>query len=298
MEYEDKLKAIVCVGVSASGKSTWAEDLTRRHPSSWVEVNRDNIRFASGPKDWNKYKFTKANERNVTESVEKQIEEYAKLECNIVQSDTNLTKKYRDSLISLLESYGYEVEVKVFHISLEEAWKRDANRQGGVGHSIIYSQYEKYLDFIGRKTYEPSASLPKAVICDIDGTVAHMHNRGPFEWDKVAEDLPKTSVISMLHVLAKDSQVIFLSGRDGKCFRDTEDWLVENLPQDIQFRLLMRRPGDNRKDAIIKEELFWSSIADYFFVDTVIDDRPCMIRLWYELGISNVVSVGNPWKEF
>ena len=53
-----------------------------------------------------------------------------------------------------------------------------------------------------------------------------------------------------------------------------------------------------RKDTTVKEEIFWDSIADKYNVVAVIDDRPSVVRMWYDIGIPNVVCVGNPWEEF
>ncbi len=36
-------RLLLCVGISASGKSTYARDLVERR--GWIEVNRDNARF-------------------------------------------------------------------------------------------------------------------------------------------------------------------------------------------------------------------------------------------------------------
>ena len=127
------MKAIVCIGVPASGKTTWTAEFLVGHSSTWVEVNRDNIRFNHKKKDWTAYKFNKENERKVTEEHTRQLETAAALGLNVIVSDTNLNEKFRNELVQRLENLGYEVEFKVFHIELEEAWKRDANREGG-GH--------------------------------------------------------------------------------------------------------------------------------------------------------------------
>lgn len=294
------MKAIVCVGISASGKSTFAEALFTK--SGYAEVNRDNVRFnhfCNGRRDWRLYKFTKANEKYVTEVCDRDIDTWASLGINIVCSDTNLNPKYRKALISKLEDLGYEVEIKEFPITLEEAWKRDDNRVGGVGRSVIYSQYLKWLEYKGERKYTPDTTLQKTILCDVDGTVASMQGvRKPYEWDKVHLDKPRHFVISMVEGIAieEDYHVIFLSGRDGCCFQETKDWLNTNVG--CNFELMMRSAGDNRKDAEVKYEIFWNDIADNYNVVGVFDDRPCMIRKWYEIGIENVISVANPWVEF
>ena len=60
-----KMKLILTVGISASGKTTWAE--TQKH--CMVNINRDNIRFniVQPGSDWKTYKHNKKNEKRVTE---------------------------------------------------------------------------------------------------------------------------------------------------------------------------------------------------------------------------------------
>ena len=300
------MKAIVCVGIPGSGKSTFANELCDKEDGDiWIEINRDDVRFSvfnNDVRDWTKYKFTNKNETLVTNIINEKIDTLAKDKFNIICSDTNLNPKYRHAMISKLEGYGYEVEVKVFHCTLEEAWKRDANREGGVGKDVIYTMYQKYLNYIGRKTYTPDENKQDCIICDIDGTIARMHNRKPFEWHKVGQDLPRKEIIFMLNSYAidYDCEIIYLSGRDSACRKETEEWLYKHVVEldDFSKDLFMRAEKDNRKDSIIKEELFWEHVEPYYNVKMVVDDRPCMIRLWYELGIPNVISVADPWLEF
>ena len=294
------MKAIITVGISGSGKTTWAEDFCEENVD-YVNINRDDVRFAlfnDGVRDWSEYKFNKANEGRVSEVIDQQMFTAMMETKNIIISDTNLTKKYRDRLTSKLEGWGYEVEFKEFDITLEEAWKRNSNRVGGIENHIVYSQYRKWCEYKGRKTYEPDYDLTKAVIVDIDGTVADMKGvRGPFDWAKVGEDKPRYMVLSMVEGFVSEGyDVIFLSGRDGKCYQDTKDWLDSNFSYD--YKLFMRDSGDCRKDTVIKEEIFWENVAPDYCVMMAIDDRPCVIRLWHEIGIKNVISVANPWEEF
>lgn len=290
------LKAIITVGVSASGKTTFANSLVEQ---GWVDCNRDWIRFnvvAPGT-DWRTYKFTNKRERDVTQVQEEMVMDAFSKEKNVIISDTNLNPAIREKWINLLKEIGYDAEIKDFPITLEEAYKRDQFRANGVGRDIIYQQYKKWLEYTGRKTYTPNKDTPKAILLDIDGTVAKMESRGPFEWDKVGTDLPKQFIIDIAKGL--DSQgytILALSGRDGVCCEETKQWLAENeVPH---FYLFMREEGDTRKDTIIKEEIFWDLIADHWNVVGVLDDRPCVLRMWRELGIENVIAVADPYVEF
>lgn len=167
------MKAIITVGISCSGKTTLARELGRK---GWVDVNRDFLRFnvVCPGSDWSNYKFTKKRERDVTELQKEMILSAAELGQNVIISDTNLNPAIREMWVKFCEELGYEVEIKDMPVSLEEAWRRDALRKNGVGHQTIYKQWLKWLEYTGRKTYTPNPDMPRAIIVDIDGTLACM----------------------------------------------------------------------------------------------------------------------------
>jgi len=293
-------KAIITSGISASGKSTFAREWVAEDPAHRMEINRDNIRKQLVEKDGNVWSWAKWNwkrEGEVTRIANETALFAAGERLDIVISDTNLNKGRRDTLVNWLTSLHYEVEIKEFPITLEEAWKRDAARENGVGHSVIAEQYEKFLALTGRKKYvAPGRHFSKCVIVDVDGTLASMDGkRGPFEWDKVGGDSVHEHVKLIVNNLPDTVIVIILSGRDGSCYDLTEKWLINN---EIGFdHLWMRGAGDMRKDAEIKEEIFWEKIADKYNVICAIDDRPVMVRRWREIGLITL-ACGNQMIEF
>lgn len=291
-------KAIFTIGISASGKTTLANELRRNQ--RFLNINRDSIRFnmVCPGTDWRTYKFNKANEDRVSELQMALINEAIRTGQDVIVSDTNLNPLIRSRLAKVFKDAGYKVENRECEVTLEEAWRRDTHRENGVGHSRIYQQHQQWLRYTGRKTYEPNTDLPRAIIFDVDGTLAdHQGIRSPFEWSKVGQDRARTAVVDMLHgYRARGYNITILSGRDGVCREETLTWLHEQGIHD--FQLHMRSPNDRRKDTVIKEELFWKYLANQFYVVGVVDDRPSVVRLWHELGIENVICVGNPWIEF
>lgn len=81
--------------------------------------------------------------------------------------------------------------------------KRDNLRANGVGQSVIRNQYENYLEYSGFKFYVPDETKPDCIVVDIDGTVAQMHDRSAFEWDKVENDKPCQFVIDLILAYAE-----------------------------------------------------------------------------------------------
>jgi predicted kinase len=294
------MKCTLTVGISGSGKTTWAND---KEQSRSVNINRDDVRFAlTGAKGWKEYKFNKTIENRVTEINKEKIVVAVSSGLDVIISDTNLNPRTRKELTTFCESLGYEVSIKEFPITLEEAWNRDRFRGNfAVGRDVLQKQWESWIQYLydaGKyRRYSPNPSLPDAVIFDVDGTLAHVTNRGHFEWSKVGTDSVDIIVRQMYWDFQKRGyKMIVMSGRDSVCRSETHSWLYDNS---IVFDdLLMRSEGDMRKDGIIKTELFWEFVAPYYNVVACVDDRPAMVCAWYDLGIPKVISVGNPWVEF
>ena len=189
-------------------------------------------------------------------------------------------------------------------MSFEEACKRDTARPNGVGYSVIAKQMEqmnKYMEVFNPPEavkYEYKEGLPACIIVDIDGTLAHMVNRGPFEWDKVGYDEVDTVVRNSCNTYEsceQDIRVILMSGRDSVCRNETLDWLHKNCVS--YTSLFMREREDTRKDTIVKKELFDTHIKGKYNVEFVVDDRPSVCRQWHDMGLK-VLRVGNPYIEF
>jgi predicted kinase len=303
----DKLKFIMCVGISGSGKSRFTECFIRNR-NNFIELNRDDMRFnkfTGGKREWTEYKFSRANEKLVTQKEDEQADLAVKGKLNIISSNTNLNPKVRRKWREYAESHNMDFEVIEFDISWEEAAKRDSNRAGGVGVSVLRKQWEMWNTYIGRKVYVADERLPKAFLIDLDGTLCeNKSGRGWYDWERVDEDSPREHVISIVHGLIQSGLTpVFLSGRDGSCIIKTYDWIikhvmVEYLSQGCGIDLLMREPKDQRRDSVVKEEIFWKYVASRFNIVACIDDRPQMIRAWEDLKIPNIIAVGNQTKEF
>lgn len=121
--------------------------------------------------------------------------------------------------------------------------------------------------------------LPRAIICDLDGTLAIKGDRSIFDWKNVEKDSLNYPVALVVEaMIAKDRKIIFMSGRDEVCREETKKWLrFYQFPTEYLF---MRPEGDTRKDFIVKEELFEKYVRDKFYIDFVLDDRDQVVELW------------------
>lgn len=141
------MKATITVGISGSGKSTWAEQ-----QADVFEINRDKLRWQVTSKiGWsggNAYKFSSKIETDVTNIVEDHLIAVAKMGEDVIISDTNLNPKFRKKLIETCKGLGYTVEIKEFPISFQEACKRDAQRGiFAVGKDVLTKQWEQWVKY-------------------------------------------------------------------------------------------------------------------------------------------------------
>ncbi len=151
--------------------------------------------------------------------------------------------------------------------------------------------YRQYLGPIlpnNPQVLEQDPSLPHCVICDIDGTVALMNGRGPYDRNKYLTDLPNTPVVNLVkELISGGTEVIYVSGRDERGREDTLQWLRNNgLWNTLYSRLFMRPAFDSREDSIIKEEIFNREFRGKYYVRFVLDDRRRVIDKWRELGLT------------
>jgi hypothetical protein len=213
---------------------------------------------------------------------------------NVIVDDTNLNPKHEDRIREIGKEFGSSVEVKWFHIDVDVAIERDLKRNRSVGERVIRKMFNDWI----RPTPTPmiqDKSLERAIIVDIDGTVAKMNGRGAFDWDRVGEDKPNSPIIDIVQRFATTHTIIFMSGRDSVCREQTLVWLKDNVRL-THFHLFMRPEGDNRKDSIVKRELFDTNVRDKFRIDFVLDDRNQVVDMWRnDLGLTCLQVV---WGDF
>jgi hypothetical protein len=129
------------------------------------------------------------------------------------------------------------------------------------------------------------------VICDIDGTLAIMGKRNPFNAaiSHIVDKL-NTPVAETLKLFKKAGyRIIFITGRETKYKPQTIEFIKKNLfwENEIDFDLYMRNDGDRRKDAIFKHEIFDKYINPKYKVLFALEDRNQMVDMYRnELGIS------------
>lgn len=132
-----------------------------------------------------------------------------------------------------------------------------------------------------------------AIIVDIDGTLAHMKGRSPYDWGRVGEDEVDDTIKNIVYLYKiNGAKIILVSGRSAVCRTETIEWLERNK---IKFdNLYMRGEDDNRKDWLVKQEIYDHYIKDNFNILFVLDDREQVVNMWRENGLKCLqVAEGN-----
>ncbi len=280
-------------GLPGSGKTTWA-----RQQGGHVRVNRDELRrmLHGGPL------YAGWAEIQVTVAQRAAVEALLRAGLDVICDDTNLRARVVRDLADLGRSCGAEVVVHDFtDVPVEECVTRDAVRPEGerVGEEVIREMWRRYL--AGRRLplpvpalppapgptrYEPPPGMPEAFIVDIDGTVAVMGGRSPYDESRVHEDAPNEPVIRVVRALhAAGYRIVFCSGRTDASRESTAAWLAEHVG--VPYEALLMRPfGDQRKDSIVKGELFEKHVRHAYRVVGVLDDRMQVVRMWRALGLT------------
>jgi len=287
-------KVIISIGIPGSGKTTWALEFLRKNPD-WVKVSRDDFRFMLRNSPVLDFK----GESLVTDLFYKAARRAILNGYNVILDNTHCKLSYINQAIEMLNDVA-DIDYRYFDVPLKTCIERDEAREKKVGQEVIKRMHKDLtnmldvFDFQPRKRKERrrrdyakdwNPDLPNAIITDIDGTVAHMNGkRGPFDWKRVGLDDPDTPIIEALKAWkATGAQVIAVSGRDGSCQQETEEWLkAAEVPFDAIF---MRPAGDFRKDSLIKKEIYENYIKDRWNVIMVYDDRDQVVEIWRSLGL-------------
>jgi len=307
------------VGIPACGKSTWAKDEIKKDPEGTVRVNRDDLRNMMS-----NYHHSEENEKMVTSVRNFTIQQALRRGKNIIIDETNINRRNFDDMVKLVRDLNIEAKVMEvpFYVDLETAIARDAARQGSacVGEDVIrkfwkksggtsHKHYKPRIELVLRQTQasvaaskpEVDNSKPWAIVCDLDGTLSlfnakrkdgsvdvrhpDAHVRDPYNAFKCDEDTLNEPVATVLQAMARDGyKIIFCSGRED-CYRpQTEKFINKHVG--VEYQLFMRKTHDDRKDSIIKSEIYDAEIAPNYNVYFVLDDRDQVVQFWRSKGLT------------
>lgn len=285
-------KLLILVGAPGSGKSTFARYFLRTE-DNWIRVNRDDFRLMQ----FGDSLMIPFYEERISKMVEASVLTLLKSDTNVIIDATNTSLRTIEDMIHTYTEYA-DISFKVFDLPVNELVKRCDKRYEETGKFISKSVVERNVanlkhtlekfDFapIPRKVQVATTSyatqdknLPKAVICDLDGTLSLLNGRDPYNAATCDNDLLNEPVAAVLKMAKQRGyQVILLSGREDKFREPTVRFLDKHqIGYDL---LLMRTSNDFRKDNIIKRELFEGEIQGKYFVEFLLDDRNQVVDMW------------------
>jgi predicted kinase len=312
------IKVEMLVGIPGSGKSTYAKQVVSKDPSNWVRINNDDLRAMMNGSVW-----SQEYEKMITDTRNYLIRDALKRGKNVLIDNLNINRRHFDDTCKIAKSVNTDVQVfeKPFYIELAEAMERNSKREGaarvpddvikkwfkesgGTSFKFYKPRVEIYKQNMGARnaTVEAPAyinGLNEAVLCDLDGTLALIHDRSPYDAsDCDIKDLPNIPVIETILAHYKAGRkIIFCSGREDKYRPETIRFIEKYCRANeihapfptmgpIQYELFMRKTDDFRKDAVIKEEIYQNEIEGKYNVLLVLDDRNQVVSYWRSKGLT------------
>lgn len=300
-------------GLSGSGKSTRAAGIAGE--TGAVVVCRDNLRWMLLGSWWT---GRKEDEDRVTVAEEAQVVALLRAGHSVVVDNTHLHPPYLRKWARLATRLGVAFEVVDVHADVDECkrrvyarWQRasDTDAARYIDPSVIDRQAKRWP--AGKwpaVTAEPFIvepvewveGLPEAIICDVDGTLAHMNGRSPFDYSRVTEDALDPIVRGIVDDWRNADgtrHVLIVSGRDDTCRLETLEWLNDN---DIFYDRVFMRPADAKDgrggklpDYRVKYDIFNREIRGKYNIRFCIDDRRQVIDMWRTLRLKVLDVAGN-----
>lgn len=303
---------IICTkGIPCSGKTTWAKDFLTNN-QDFVCINRNTLMVMLNNRTIKEDELTSKLRDNF-------IREALLFNKSVIVDECNVTSTTFKSVCRVVEQLNIDctVKEKMFYVDLGEAIKRDQlrDKEEHLGANIVKSYWESSkganmlhykaneLTFIKEKEdlFDPNkkSALPKAILCDIDGTIAlfnsskdvepryaSTHTRAAHLLTTSEKDSPNMFLIDLLHMYHDNGyKIIFSVGRQESSRETTENFLNKHLTF-TDWDLHMRAQKDFRRDFVLKREVYCEKIKNKYNVCVVFEDKQSVVESYRRLGLS------------
>jgi predicted kinase len=281
---------LVLIGAPGAGKSTFAKYFIRTE-ENWMRLCRDDFRMMN----FSDSLLPEHEEKLISEMLDAAVETLLHKKCNVLLDATHCRADILNHYIEKFNALA-DISFKVFECDVVELIARCEKRHAETGRHIpehVVRRFVKALEVL-KQTFDlaprplrstsciaekQDENLPKAIICDLDGTLALMGNRDPYDASKSDKDALNEAVASVVKLFAANGyRVLLLSGRE-EIFREPTLRFLEKFAIPCQ-QLWMRSTKDYRKDAVVKREIFDREIAGKYYVEFVLDDRNQVVEMW------------------
>ena len=275
-------------GVSGSGKTTYAKALDAER------VSRDDIRAElTGRSD--KFAGDSKFEAQVTRVQKERVRDALIARRDVVIDDTNLIDKFAVEWLNMAHDYGHAYDVLLADTSLDIALYRNATREDAVPESVIRRQWSRWVNigeihpthpFVDWSMHVPDPNKTRVFAGDLDGTLC-LNETGlsPYDPAHYPLDTPNSALLVVLDALgAQRIPWIVTTGRDEEYRSVCEEWLYRHgLSPEAIF---MRPAGDERRDDVVKAEMYNRHIRGTYDLMAVFDDRQRVVDMWRARGIA------------
>jgi predicted kinase len=272
---------ILLVGPPGSGKSTYAQQLLNLTHPCWY-INQD-----SQGKEGHFDRF----------------KDGIAFDHDIIVDRMNFSKEQRNRYLIPAKEAGFKTKIIVLHESFETCFKRCLERKG---HETItteqaarsalgffFKSYERVEDNEADEVVRiwPEGDKPKAIICDLDGTLCNIDHRlhfvkgeGKKNWKGFFDGIPGDKLNEWCRDILRNiwGCPVLCSGRPDSHRKQTEEWLKKH---EISYdNLFMRQRDDFRSDTIVKEQILDFEILTRYKPYFIIDDRKTVVDMWRKRG--------------
>lgn len=234
---------------------------------------------------------------------------------HIIVDRMNFDKKQRAKYLEPARAKGYSTEIVVIHEALKTCYERIQKRtdhetikDAATGRKVLhffFTHYERPTpDEADNIQFRyPVGDKPRAIVCDLDGTLCNVEHRRHFvrregkkDWRSFFEGLSEDAVnqwcADILDAMCDQYEIVYASGRGDEYEKLTREWLKRKGLDEYRLRngdwkpaaLYMRQRGDHRQDYIVKEIILDFEILTRYEPVFFIDDRKQVVDMWRRRG--------------
>ena len=227
----------------------------------------------------------------------------------IVVDRMNFSISQRNRYLTIAKEAGYKTKIVVFHVPLEQCIENCKKRTNHPtvkteddalnATSCFFKGYERVQDHeadeVVRLGWVDDSAI-KAIVCDIDGTLANVDHRRKHvrpsditqkfkpNWKKFFDEMIHDSVNDwcreILNLMSERYPIVYATGRPNDYQENTLKWLDDNKLRFPGHSLFMRPKKDSRSDEFVKEIILEFEIKTRYNILFVIDDRKRVVDMW------------------
>lgn len=181
---------------------------------------------------------------------------------------------------NIIQNYDADLEIHVSNVNLLKKEVKLFKKENKEIYNKWWKQFERRM--LPLEIFNDGGNQ-KAIICDLDGTLAFAVEHGLHDYSNFEISKPILNLIKMYS--ENDYHLFFITSRNEKNHIQTYEWIKNktNIFND-RFTILMRSKDDLRNDVQVKEDLFLK-IPKNYSIDFVLEDKNNVVEMWRDKGL-------------